>query len=450
MTPNILSALLPATTLPRGAGAARGADAAAEPADFAASLDLMLRALAGEAPALAAAEAGPDDGGAERDEPAAAGGPQPDALALLLAGVTLAEAAAPPPAAPTVRPDADAMSAAPAGSPALAPRPLEAAAAAGAWRAVPADPQSPSTTPEAFTHEVVAARAAGAPGAPGAPGVPGAPLAGPAVAVAPAGVAAGGRAAALAPAAGPAGAADVRDPARALAAAGAAPQRAAALQPEVAPPADALAAPPSDLPPRPVQPAALAAMRGFHEHKAEGQGDLAPAAPAVLPAGAAAAAPTPGPAPAQGAPATAQLPVPVGSSEWGPALARQLVRLGPNRELELQLHPAELGPLKVKLSLGERQAQVMFVSEHAAVRQALEAALPQLRSTFADSGISLGQATVGSGAGDSAAQQGAGQQAAARREREPQPEARAAERLERGDQRARSNGGSGLAVDTFA
>lgn len=100
----------------------------------------------------------------------------------------------------------------------------------------------------------------------------------------------------------------------------------------------------------------------------------------------------------------------VGSSDWGEVLARHLVRLAPGgrREVELNLHPAELGPLKVTLSLAEGHAQVLFVSEHPAVRQALEAALPQLRTTFADNGISLGQASVGSGSSEHRPENGPG------------------------------------------
>jgi len=97
----------------------------------------------------------------------------------------------------------------------------------------------------------------------------------------------------------------------------------------------------------------------------------------------------------------------VGSSEWAPALAQHLVRIdaGRDRQVELHLNPVDLGPLKVTVSISDQSAQVLFVSEHAAVRQAVEAALPQLRASFAENGISLGQASVGAGSGDAAARQ---------------------------------------------
>ncbi|MEJ7688387.1 MAG: flagellar hook-length control protein FliK [Variovorax sp.] len=102
-----------------------------------------------------------------------------------------------------------------------------------------------------------------------------------------------------------------------------------------------------------------------------------------------------------GAPSTA-LPVltvapPVGSPEWGPAMGQQVIRMhaGGQQTAELNLNPAGLGPLKVTLSIGDNQAQAMFVSAHESVRKAVEAALPQLRNALAEQGISLGQTSVG-------------------------------------------------------
>ncbi|MDR6860017.1 flagellar hook-length control protein FliK [Variovorax guangxiensis] len=104
---------------------------------------------------------------------------------------------------------------------------------------------------------------------------------------------------------------------------------------------------------------------------------------------------------------------PVGSAEWGPALGHQMLRMsaGGQQVAELNLNPAGLGPLKITLSVGDNQAQAMFVSSHESVRKAVEAALPQLRNTLAEQGISLGQTSVGAesrpwaGAGGFAQQQ---------------------------------------------
>jgi len=89
----------------------------------------------------------------------------------------------------------------------------------------------------------------------------------------------------------------------------------------------------------------------------------------------------------------------VGSHEWDQALGRQMLHMGKAGEqvAELQLNPPGLGPLKVTLSLNDNQVQAFFVSAHASVRAAVEAALPQLRGTLADNGISLGNTSVDSG-----------------------------------------------------
>lgn len=109
---------------------------------------------------------------------------------------------------------------------------------------------------------------------------------------------------------------------------------------------------------------------------------------------------------AQGSVAASNAPIPaattslmpgVGSPEWGKALGQHMIQMGNagHQVAELQLNPPGLGPLKVTLSMSDHQMQAMFVSAHASVRAAVEAALPQLRTTLADSGISLGNTSVG-------------------------------------------------------
>jgi flagellar hook-length control protein FliK len=87
----------------------------------------------------------------------------------------------------------------------------------------------------------------------------------------------------------------------------------------------------------------------------------------------------------------------VGSSEWGKALGQQVIHLSAadQQMVELQLNPPGLGPLKVTLSMSDQQMHAAFVSAHSSVRTAVEAALPQLRALLAESGISLGQTSVG-------------------------------------------------------
>jgi len=92
----------------------------------------------------------------------------------------------------------------------------------------------------------------------------------------------------------------------------------------------------------------------------------------------------------------------VGSPDWGSGLAQQVTLMVKDGEhtAQLRLDPPDLGPLEVRLSMARNEdgvAHVQFVSPHAAVRDALEAALPELRSVLANNGITLGQASVGEG-----------------------------------------------------
>jgi len=73
-----------------------------------------------------------------------------------------------------------------------------------------------------------------------------------------------------------------------------------------------------------------------------------------------------------------------------------------NERAEFHLHPAELGPVDVKISFAADQAVVLITAAQPATRDALEQALPQLRDMLAGQGIALGQATVQSGSRDDA------------------------------------------------
>ncbi|MEQ5769748.1 flagellar hook-length control protein FliK [Halomonas sp. H33-56] len=84
---------------------------------------------------------------------------------------------------------------------------------------------------------------------------------------------------------------------------------------------------------------------------------------------------------------------------WPQQLGQTLARLSSQggageQQVELRLHPAELGSLGVTLKLGEHGAQAQFFSAHSQVRQALEQAIPQLREALAEQGIQLGDASV--------------------------------------------------------
>lgn len=59
------------------------------------------------------------------------------------------------------------------------------------------------------------------------------------------------------------------------------------------------------------------------------------------------------------------------------------------QQAELRLNPPQLGQIELRISLVQDQASVSFSSQHIAVREAIEAALPRLRESLADAGLTL-------------------------------------------------------------
>ncbi|MGM3160010.1 flagellar hook-length control protein FliK [Dickeya undicola] len=97
---------------------------------------------------------------------------------------------------------------------------------------------------------------------------------------------------------------------------------------------------------------------------------------------------------------TSQINAPLGTQQWNDALGQQVVMFSRNGQqtAELKLHPEELGSLHIMLKIEDNQAQIHLISGNSQVRSALESALPHLRSAMAESGINLGQSSVGSDA----------------------------------------------------
>lgn len=104
---------------------------------------------------------------------------------------------------------------------------------------------------------------------------------------------------------------------------------------------------------------------------------------------------------------TAAVHVPVGSPDWGQAMNQQVLfaAQGQQQFATLHLNPPQLGSLEVHLQLHDGQIQAQFVSPHAMVRQAVEAALPQLRDLFTGAGLSLMQTSVSTQGGQGERQQ---------------------------------------------
>ena len=95
-------------------------------------------------------------------------------------------------------------------------------------------------------------------------------------------------------------------------------------------------------------------------------------------------------------PVQAAVVTPVTHDGWGDEFNQKVTWLATQHEqtAELHLNPPHLGPLDVVLNISGDQATALFTSPHAAVREAVEQAMPKLREMLADNGITLGNAMV--------------------------------------------------------
>jgi flagellar hook-length control protein FliK len=99
---------------------------------------------------------------------------------------------------------------------------------------------------------------------------------------------------------------------------------------------------------------------------------------------------------APNAPQDLMVNTPVGNNRWNEDLGQKITWMAGHgsQSAELQLNPPDLGPLHVVLNVSGDQATALFTSPHAAVREAVQQALPKLRDMLADNGIMLGNASV--------------------------------------------------------
>lgn len=89
---------------------------------------------------------------------------------------------------------------------------------------------------------------------------------------------------------------------------------------------------------------------------------------------------------------------PFGAPAWSEEIGKNLVwQAGQEQhKAELVLTPPHLGRIEISITIKNDEANASFVSANPAVRDALEQAMPRLREMLANSGITLGQANVGS------------------------------------------------------
>ncbi len=90
-------------------------------------------------------------------------------------------------------------------------------------------------------------------------------------------------------------------------------------------------------------------------------------------------------------PPTVLLPTPFDAPDFSHALGLQVSVLakGGVQHAELQLNPADMGPVSVQIVMDGTRAQVDFGADLAATRQAIEAGMPALASALRDAGFTL-------------------------------------------------------------
>lgn len=95
--------------------------------------------------------------------------------------------------------------------------------------------------------------------------------------------------------------------------------------------------------------------------------------------------------------ATATVSIPVAAEGWSEAVADKVMWFSASKisSAEIHLNPPDLGPLQVKISTQQDQTSVVFNSQHAAVRDALDQNLPRLRDMLGGQGIQLADVGVG-------------------------------------------------------
>ena len=115
---------------------------------------------------------------------------------------------------------------------------------------------------------------------------------------------------------------------------------------------------------------------------------LALTAAMPLPASAVGAATAPAAAPAT---SQAHLPASPGSAQFASQLGAQIttfVRDG-IQNARLNLNPADMGPVSVRIQIDGTQAQIHLGADQSATRQALEQAMPLLASSLREAGLTL-------------------------------------------------------------
>ena len=82
--------------------------------------------------------------------------------------------------------------------------------------------------------------------------------------------------------------------------------------------------------------------------------------------------------------------------EWNKEIAERVVWMHKQEipSAELRLNPRHLGPISIRVDVTQDQVTVAFTAQHAAVKEAIEVALPKLREMFSAQQLNLAEVNV--------------------------------------------------------
>lgn len=92
-----------------------------------------------------------------------------------------------------------------------------------------------------------------------------------------------------------------------------------------------------------------------------------------------------------------QISTPVNQKQWGQELTQRLsmmVTNGQQQVAELRLNPAHLGPLNVRITIEDDQANISFLANNQLVKEAVEVSMPRLREQLQEQGLDLAHVDV--------------------------------------------------------
>ncbi len=98
-------------------------------------------------------------------------------------------------------------------------------------------------------------------------------------------------------------------------------------------------------------------------------------------------------------PSSAGIPQQVGSPHWETGLGDRVVWMigSQTQTAQLHLNPPSLGPLEVRVSMSDGQANLTFMTHQVVVKDAIDAATPRLREMMGEGGVQMGSVSVNVG-----------------------------------------------------